>query len=151
MEYAISLVNAAGGVLGKPVEYVQGDSGDTSTDTASTTSDRLLGENVDAIVGAASSGVTLTVIDKITAAGVIMMSPANTSLKLSDYPDKGLYFRLAPPDDLQGSVLAELIAGDGNASAYILALDDAYGTSLADTVEEVLTASGVTEIGRAHV
>ena len=148
MEYAISLVNAAGGVLGKPVEYVQGDSGDTSTDTASTTSDRLLGENVDAIVGAASSGVTLTVIDKITAAGVIMMSPANTSLKLSDYPDKGLYFRLAPPDDLQGSVLAELIAGDGNASAYILALDDAYGTSLANVVEAVLTASGVTVLGK---
>jgi len=148
MEYAISLINAAGGILGKPVEYVQGDSGDTSTDTASVTVDRLLGENVDAIVGAASSGVTLTVIDKITAAGVIMMSPANTSLKLSTYPDKGLYFRVAPPDDLQGSVLAELIAQDGNASAYILALDDAYGTSLADTVEEVLTASGVTVLGK---
>lgn len=148
MEYAISLINAAGGILGKPVEYVQGDSGDTSTDTASVTTDRLIGENVDAIVGAASSGVTLTVIDKITAAGIVMMSPANTSLKLSTYADKGLYFRVAPPDDLQGSVLAELIAQDGNASAYILALDDAYGTSLADTVEEVLTASGVKVLGK---
>ena len=148
MEYAISLVNAAGGILGKPVEYVQGDSGDTSTDTASVTADRLIGENVDAIIGAAASRVTLTVIDKITAAGIVMMSPANTSLKLSTYADKGLYFRVAPPDDLQGSVLAELIAQDGNASAYILALDDAYGTSLADTVEEVLTASGVTVLGK---
>jgi len=147
-EYAISLVNAAGGVLGKPVEYVHGDSGDTSTDTASTTVDRLLGEGVDAIIGAASSGVSLTVIDKISAAGVIMFSPANTSLKLSNYPDKGLYFRVAPPDDLQGAVLAEIIAGDGNASAYILALDDAYGTSLADTVETVLIASGVKVLGK---
>lgn len=147
VEYAIELINAAGGILGKPVEYVQGDSGDTSTDTASITVDRLLGESVDAIIGAASSSVSLTVIDKITAAGVIQFSPANTSLKLVDYPDKGLYFRVAPPDDLQGSVLAELIAGDGNASAYILALDDAYGTSLATVVEEVLTASGVTVLG----
>jgi len=147
-EYAIDQINKAGGVLGKPIEYVSGDSGDTSTDTASTTVDRLLGERVDAIVGAASSSVSLTVIDKITAAGVIQMSPSNTSLKLSNYPDKGLYFRVAPRDDLQGSVLAELIAQDGNASAYILALDDAYGTSLADTVEEVLIASGVKVLGK---
>lgn len=148
VEYAIDILNKAGGVLGKPIEYVQGDSGDTTTDTASVTVDRLLGEGVDAIIGAASSSVTLTVIDKITAAGVIQFSPANTSLKLSTYPDKGLYFRVAPPDDLQGSVLAELIAGEGNASAYILALDDAYGTSLANAVEEVLTASGVTVLGK---
>jgi ABC-type branched-subunit amino acid transport system substrate-binding protein len=148
VEYAIEEINAAGGVLGKPVEYVQGDSGDTTTDIASITSDRLISENVDAIIGAASSSVTLTVIDKITAAGVVMFSPANTSLKLVDYPDKGLYFRNAPPDDLQGAVLADVVAGDGNSAVYILALDDAYGTSLADVVESVLTASGVTVAGK---
>ena len=93
-------------MLGKPVEYSPGDSGDTSTDTASQTVDRLLGENVDAIIGAASSSVSLTVIDKITAAGVVQFSPANTSNKLSDYADKGLYFRTAPPDILQGAVVS---------------------------------------------
>ena len=86
---------------------IQGDSGDTTTDTANQTVDRLLSQNVDAIIGAASSGVTLTVIDKITGAGVVQFSPANTSKTLSDYPDKGLYFRTAPPDILQGAVLGE--------------------------------------------
>ena len=148
VEYAISLINAAGGVLGKPVEYVQGDSGDTSTDTASTTVDRLLGENVDAIIGAASSSVTLTVIDKITAAGVIQFSPANTSDKLSTYADNGLYFRTAPADKLQGAVLANLIAGDGAATVYIMALDDAYGTGLADSIEANLKAAGVNVVGK---
>lgn len=148
VEYAISLINAAGGILGKPVEYVQGDSGDTSTDTASTTVDRLLGENVDAIIGAASSSVSLTVIDKITAAGVVQFSPANTSDKLSNYDDKGLYFRTAPPDKLQGAVLANLIAGDGAATVYIMALDDAYGTGLADSIEANLKAAGVEVVGK---
>jgi ABC-type branched-subunit amino acid transport system substrate-binding protein len=148
VEYAISLINAAGGVLGKPVEYVQGDSGDTSTDTASTTVDRLLGENVDAIIGAASSSVSLTVIDKITAAGVIQFSPANTSDKLSTYADNGLYFRTAPADKLQGAVLANLIAGDGAATVYIMALDDAYGTGLADSIEANLKAAGVNVVGK---
>ena len=43
-----------------------------------------------------------------------MFSPANTSKKLSTYADKGLYFRNAPSDILQGGVLAEVIAEDGN-------------------------------------
>lgn len=147
VEYAIDIVNKAGGVLGKPVEYVSGDSGDTSTDTASVTVDKHIKDKVDAIVGAASSSVTLTVIDKVTQAGILMFSPANTSGKLTDYPDNGLYFRNAPEDTLQGTVLAEVIAADGNASAYILALDDAYGTFLAGIVEQVLTAQGVSVLG----
>ncbi len=147
LEFAIDEINTAGGVLGAPVEYSQGDSGDTSTDIASVTSDRLIGEGVDAIIGAASSSVTLTVIDKITAAGVIMFSPANTSITLTDYPDNGLYFRDAPPDTLQGPVVAQLVLEDGNATAYILNLDDAYGNGIADIVEDVLTASGVEVLG----
>jgi ABC-type branched-subunit amino acid transport system substrate-binding protein len=147
-ELAIQEINDAGGVLGKPVTWSPGDSGDTSTDIASQTADRLLGEGVDAIIGAASSSVTLTVIDKITAAGVVQYSPANTSLKLVDYPDHSLYFRDAPPDDLQGNVIAQLVVDDGNQSAYILALDDAYGTSLADVVEAGLKAAGVDVLGK---
>ena len=57
---------AAGGVLGSPVEYTSGDSGDASTDLASQTTDSLLAAGVDAIIGAASSSVSKTVIDKIT-------------------------------------------------------------------------------------
>ena len=147
VEFAIAEINAAGGVLGNPVEYSQGDSGDTSTDTATVTATRLLGEGVDAIIGAASSGVTLTVIDQITAAGVTMFSPANTSPALSSYDDKGLYFRNAPPDGLQGAIVAGLVVEDGNASAYILNLDDSYGNGIAAVVEAVLEESGVTVLG----
>jgi len=145
--YAINEINVAGGVLGKEVLYTQGDSGDTSTDIASTTADRLISEDVDAIIGAASSGVTLTVIDKITAAGITMFSPANTSPALSDYADDNLYFRNAPADGLQGAVVANQIIEDGNASVYIMNLDDAYGNGIAAVVKDVLEAAGVTVLG----
>ena len=148
VEYAIFEVNEAGGVLGKPVEYSAGDSGDTSTDIASVTSDRLISEGVDAIIGAASSGVTLTVIEKITSAGVTMFSPANTSPALSTYDDKGLYFRDAPPDGLQGAIVANLILEDGNASVYIMNLDDSYGNGIANVIANVLEAAGVEVVGR---
>ena len=136
VKLAVKDINEAGGVLGKPVKQIDSDSGDTSTNIASSSVDRLLSQKVDSIVGAASSAVTLTVIDKVTGAGVLMISPANTSLKLTDYPDKDLYFRTAPSDLLQGRVLGDKVIADGNSSAGILALQDAYGTGLADTAEK---------------
>ena len=143
VKLAVKEMNEAGGVLGKPVEVSEGDSSDAQNPTVATqTSDRLLGESVDAIIGAASSSVTLNVIDKIVGAGVVMFSPANTSKRLSTYADKGLYFRNAPSDILQGQVLGEVIAGDNITTVGLLVLNDAYGTGLADDLTKSFTASG---------
>jgi branched-chain amino acid transport system substrate-binding protein len=141
VDLAIKEINEAGGVLGKPIEKLDSDSGDTSTNIASQSTDRLLSASVDVIVGAASSGVSKTVIDKITGAGVVQISPANTSPDFTNYPDKGLYFRTAPSDVLQGRILGDKVIGDGNASVGVLALQDAYGTGLADNVEKAVTAA----------
>ncbi len=148
VQLGISEVNSAGGFNGADVALVTGDSGDVENGIANQTVDRLLQANVDGIIGAASSGVTLTVIDKITSAGVVQFSPANTSTALSDYDDKGLYFRNAPADVLQGNVLGEVIAADGNATVALLVLDDPYGESLADQLEESLSASGSEVVAR---
>jgi len=141
-QLAINDVNSAGGVLGKPVKIVKGDSGDTSTNIASQTVDRELGQGVDAIIGAASSGVTLTVIDKVVQSGAIMFSPANTSQKLTNYPDKDLYFRTAPPDNLQGQLDGDVITGDGHQKVAIVARQDPYGTGLADSAQKSIEAAG---------
>jgi ABC-type branched-subunit amino acid transport system substrate-binding protein len=139
---AVQDVNEAGGYNDQDVALTEGDSGDTSTDTANSTVDRELSEGVDAIIGAASSAVTLTVIDKVVNAGVVLFSPANTSAALTPYPDKGLYFRDAPPDALQGEVLAGMIADDGNTTLGLIVLNDPYGTGLADAVVDNFEASG---------
>ncbi|MFN3254586.1 MAG: ABC transporter substrate-binding protein [Ilumatobacter sp.] len=126
---AVQEINEAGGVLGNPVEYLPGDSGDNG-EVANATVDRLLAENVDAFIGAASSGVSFTVIDKITQAGKVHFSPANTSPAFTDYDDNGLYFRTAPSDVVQGAALADLMIDDGAATVGYLVLNDAYGLGL---------------------
>jgi hypothetical protein len=145
VQLAINEVNAASGVLGAPVQLVPGDSGDTSTDTATQTVDRLLQSGVSAIIGAASSSVSLTVIDTIVNAGVVMFSPANTSDQFTTYNDRGLYFRTAPPDVLQARALADVIGADGNNTVGILALNDSYGTGLAENIKENLISDGLPE------
>ena len=144
VEKAIQEIDAAGGVLGQPVTYIEGDSGDTSTDIASQTVDSHLSQGVQAIIGAASSGVSLTVIDKITSNGVVQISPANTSPALTTYPDNGLYFRVAPSDVLQGAVLANTAVDKGITKLAVIARQDPYGEGLKDATVKDFEAAGGT-------
>ena len=142
VELAVKEINDAGGVLDNDVEVFDGDSGDTTTNIAVTTADEHLQRGVDAVIGAASSGVSLTFIDKVTGAGVIHFSPANTSPAFTTYDDNGLYFRTAPSDLFQGAVLAEVAANDGSTKPAVLALQDAYGEGLANAFTSNFTNAG---------
>jgi branched-chain amino acid transport system substrate-binding protein len=144
VEKALAEIDAAGGVLGQPVTYIEGDSGDTSTDIASQTVDSHLSQGVQAILGAASSGVSLTVIDKITSNGVVQISPANTSPALTTYPDNGLYFRVAPSDVLQGAVLANTAIDKGITKLAVIARQDPYGEGLKNATVKDFEAAGGT-------
>jgi branched-chain amino acid transport system substrate-binding protein len=141
-ELAVQEINEAGGVLDTDVELLQGDSGDTTTDIANQTVDQHIANGADVIVGAASSAVSFTFIDKVTGAGLIHFSPANTSPDFTDYEDRDLYFRTAPSDVLQGRVLGELIIDDGHATVGLMALQDPYGEGLLNNVSDTITESG---------
>jgi ABC-type branched-subunit amino acid transport system substrate-binding protein len=140
VKLAVKDINDAN--LGIKVDATYRDSGDTTTDTATVSVTDLLSQNVSAIVGAASSGVSKTVIDQIVAAGVVQFSPANTSADFTNYPDKGLYWRTAPSDVLQGEVLGNQIAEDGNSTLGLIVLNDSYGTGLAKSVTKAFEGAG---------
>jgi len=146
VDLAIEDINAAGGVLGKPVTGIKADSGDGTPDIAGAEVDKLLGADADTIIGAAASGVSITVIDKITGAGVVHFSPANTAAGFdSDEIDPNrLYFRTAPSDVLQGEILANLIVADGFDNVAVMGRQDFYGEGLSRRVEEVLGEKGAT-------
>ena len=137
---AIDEVNAAG--KGITIDATFGDSGDTDNKAYDTEIPRLLNAGVQAILGAASSGTSLQFIDRVIAECVIQFSPANTSAALTDYEDKGLYFRTAPSDVLQGEVLGNLIAEDGHQNISMIVLNDSYGTGLASFTKTAFEAAG---------
>ena len=84
VKLAIKDIEAAGGIPGfDSIVLEEGDSGDTSTETGKQTVKRLLPLGIDVLVGAASSGSSLQVLDEVTSAGVLMISPANTSPELT--------------------------------------------------------------------
>jgi branched-chain amino acid transport system substrate-binding protein len=145
VELAVQEINEAGGVLGSDVEVVHADSSDADhAEVATQSVTDLMSQDVQVIIGAASSSVTLNVIDDITGAEIVQISPANTATSLSGYSD--FYFRTAPPDTVQGSALGNLITGDGHSNIGILVFNDDYGTSLRDVVKETVETSGATVV-----
>ena len=140
--YAMAQINEVTADTGLDVDVVFGDSGDTDNKAYEAEIPRLLGEGVSAIIGAASSGVSLQFIDQVTGAGVIQFSPANTSADFTEYNDNDLYWRTAPSDVLQGEVLGNLIAEDGNATLGMIVLNDSYGTGLAQFTKDAFEAAG---------
>ena len=142
VKLAVEEINAAGGVLGQDVVNIDADSGDGTPDIAGSEVDKLFNQDVDAIIGAAASGVSVSVIDKITGAGVVHFSPANTAAGFDTYDDNGLYFRTAPSDRLQGQVLANLAVEDGFSNVAVMARQDFYGEGLAEQVQTTLQEKG---------
>ncbi|WP_298886403.1 ABC transporter substrate-binding protein [uncultured Serinicoccus sp.] len=141
---AIEDINAAGGVLGQEVPApVAGDEAGQEA-AAQQAADRILSEQPSAIVGAAASGMSLAIIDRVTGANVMQCSGSNTAPTFTDYEDDGLYIRTAPSDALQGPVLANTIVNDGYSNIAIVARADDYGSGLAEATATALENAGAT-------
>ncbi|WFE58994.1 ABC transporter substrate-binding protein [Micromonospora sp. WMMD712] len=141
-ELALKEINAAGGVLGEDVRWVDGDDG-TNPAVAKATVEKHIADGVHVIIGAGASGISRAVLPDVVAAGLVLFSPSNTDAGLTSIEDKGLYFRTAPPDSLQGRALADVILRDGPHRIALVARKDSYGEGLQENVRAELERAGI--------
>ncbi|MEU5721196.1 ABC transporter substrate-binding protein [Micromonospora sp. NPDC047738] len=139
---AIKDINAAEGVLGQPVMWIDGDDG-TNPEVAKAAVASHVQKGVQVIIGAAASGISRAVLPDVVAAGRILFSSSNTDAGLTTIDDKGLYFRTAPSDILQGRALADVIMRDGSHKVAIVARKDSYGEGLQENVRAELERAGL--------
>jgi branched-chain amino acid transport system substrate-binding protein len=136
-QLAIDEINAAGGVGGQPIELV---SADTTTDptVGSTEATRLIEvEDVDFILGALASGVTLPVAESVTGPNnILQISGASTSPALTAANDNDFLFRTPIHDTAQGAVLANLANDLGLTSVCTMYINNAYGQGLSESFAE---------------
>jgi branched-chain amino acid transport system substrate-binding protein len=142
VQLAVNDIEAVGDDFPFDVELLQRDSGDSTTDIATQSASELVDAGADIVVGAASSGVSFTFIDQLVAAGIVQISPANTSPDFTDYDDDGYYWRTAPSDVLQGRVLGNLMVGNGAENVGIIYINDAYGIGLEQNATTAIEAAG---------
>jgi ABC-type branched-subunit amino acid transport system substrate-binding protein len=140
---AISEINAAGGVLGAPVQWKDGDG--VNKDAALATLARHKSAGVHVLIGTGSSGVANAIMPDVVNAGLIMFSPSNTAAGLITLPDNDLYFRTAPSDVLQARAIADMIMRDGCRKVTLIGRNDSYGKGLIEGVKRDLITAGMDE------
>ncbi len=138
IDLAMQDIQAAGG----NVRLLTGDSA-TDPDVAPETVNRMLGEGVHVIVGAAASGVSQSFIQTLYDAQIPQCSPSNTSPSFSTQQNAGFYFRTVPPDQAVALILANLVAADGATNVAIPARADDWGNALAELLADNFDELGV--------
>lgn len=138
---ALSDINAAGGVNGKPACIISQDSSDGDHKaTGDSNIKALIQAKPSAIVGPESSSVTHNILPVTQPTGTIVFSPAATDDALAG---EAHFFRNVAPNAAEGDALAKQILTDvPGAKVGILVFNDAYGINLRDTLASSLKAGG---------
>jgi branched-chain amino acid transport system substrate-binding protein len=148
VQMAVDEMNLAGGVGGQPVRVAVADDGSTDVAIARASLRSLLDTTrADAILGPASSGTALALLDDVRDENVIQCSGSNFRSELSTADTGGRYFRTSPPDSLQGPALAQLVRRDGRTRPVLLVRNDSYGADLAGTTVRALRRAGTRTAG----
>src|SRR3954451_25104909 len=108
-ELAVDLASKAllrDGVKDITIKIESADDGSTPT-SAVNAARKLIGDGATCIAGSIQSASTIAIANGATVpAGIAQIAPASTSAPITDLDDKGLVFRVAHSDFLQGPVLA---------------------------------------------
>jgi branched-chain amino acid transport system substrate-binding protein len=114
-----------------------------------------------AMVGPFNSSVAKAQIPITNDAGLVQISPANTSTGLTkgddakklrtSHPETNTYFRVCTTDDRQGAAGAQFARKLGFKKAFIVDDDETYGKGLADVFEAQFKAGGGTVVGHEHL
>jgi len=136
-------INAAGGVLGKPIEIVTGDDATDPSQGVSEATRLVQIEGVHAIIGALASGVTLPVAESVTGPNkILQITHASTSPALTEANDNDFLFRTTISDAAQGVVLAQLAKDLGLDSVCTMYINNAYGQGLSEIFTENFEKAG---------
>lgn len=158
-QLAVMQVDDLSGLDGRPFAIVECtyeennvyDSRDMEAATRFTTSWLAETLGVPVIVGPATSSMAEAAYYVAEPAGTVLISPSATSPALSSIDglsssdtDPGLFWRTAPPDSLQGLVIAADMLDRDTADVAVIYQSGSYGEGLAQVFEAEFTAAGGT-------
>lgn len=150
MELALEEINAAGGVLGKQLEFVFYDN---EYDTAKAVENAIkfaTEDNVVAMLGPATSGPSLAVGAIAKEYEMVNFTPSATAMDVTMDGDNvnPWVFRASFIDPFQGLVLANFATNDLGAQNAVVMYSDSsdYSNGLAEAFEEKFTENGGTVV-----
>jgi branched-chain amino acid transport system substrate-binding protein len=139
-DLAVEQVNASGGISGRKLELLYRDESTNPEIGLAALRELVEHEHVSTVLGAVSSTVTLRLAPYCERNHIVLISPSASAPQLTGAGD--YIFRTYPSDVLEGVSMADFARDLGLDRVAVLAVDNAYGESLARAFEERLNASG---------
>ena len=141
-ELAVDEVNAAGGVLGRPLKLLIEDDQSRPEEASSAVTKLITQDRVVAVIGEVASRRTLAAAPVAQKFKVPMITPASTNERVTEVGD--YVFRVCFIDPFQGEVLAKFAYNDLKARKVAILRDvqQDYSVGLADSVEKHFKALG---------
>ncbi|MCD4818059.1 MAG: penicillin-binding protein activator [Candidatus Cloacimonetes bacterium] len=134
IELAIEQINYNGGINNKLISVIYEDSKAEPKEGVTVFEKLISVNNVDIIIGAVASSVTLAIAPIAEKSQTILFSAASSSPKISNAGD--FIFRNYPSDDLEGKIVAEYAYDNGYVNAAILTINNDYGIGLNTVFEK---------------
>jgi branched-chain amino acid transport system substrate-binding protein len=142
MNLAVKDINAKGGVLGKPLEMIFGDT-EGLPERGTAVAERLLTEDhVVALVGEAHSAVGLTELEVAHKYGIPIVFAETWSDQITQtgYPE---VFRIAPASTMNSKASADWSKAVGAKSVLDIAENTDYGTGQVKSDQQFFEAAGI--------
>jgi branched-chain amino acid transport system substrate-binding protein len=141
-ELAVDELNAAGGVLGRPLKLLVEDDQSRPEEASSAVTKLITQDRVVAVIGEVASRRTLAAAPIAQKYQVPMITPASTNERVTEVGD--YIFRVCFIDPFQGEVLAKFAYNDLKARKVAILRDvqQDYSVGLAESVEKHFTALG---------
>jgi len=145
-EMAVADINAAGGVLGKPLDLSIGDDA-CDPKQAVAVANQMTGAGVRLVAGHYCSGSSIPASKVYAESDMVQISPASTNPTFTDDRAGPNIYRVCGRDDQQGGVAGKYLARHF-ADKNIAFVQDktAYGKGLADETKKAMNEAGKQEV-----
>ena len=139
---AVEEINAAGGVLGRPLELLIEDNRSIAGESATAVKKLISRDHVAALIGECVSARTLEAAPVAQTAGIPLVTPASTNPRVTTAGD--CIFRMCFADPFQGEVLATFAYRRLGLHRAALMLDNSapYAVGLTEAFVRTFTALG---------
>ncbi len=144
-EYAVAQLNARGGILGRKVEVLYGDTRLDPNEAINIARRYTLQDKVSAYFGDFTSSGTLAIIDILARANVPQITYTN-AIKITRSGYKHVINLKPNSDHLTSAALDYAVKDKGYKRLAIMALDDEYGKGNIDAIERYLKKFGGAEV-----
>lgn len=140
---AVDEINKAGGIQGKKIQLLVGDSASTP-EGGKSAAEKLISDGVVGILGEVNSGITALIEQVAFGKGIPVVTIGSTRVDLADKGDN--FFRVCYNDDFQGGTMAKFAYNDLKLRKMAIMTDNKlpYSQGLSNSFRKAFTGLGGT-------